>query len=46
MVEKGLAHLAGRIQSWYLNIAWTIAGGTPQVQRNVIAIWGLGLPRG
>jgi hypothetical protein len=39
--------LAGRIQEyWMLSISGTIAAGTSEIQRNVVASRGLGLPRG
>ncbi len=39
--------LKGRIERYYLtSVAETIGGGTSEVQRNVIATRGLGLPRG
>ncbi len=41
------AKLRGRMERYYLtSVAETIAGGTSEVQRNVIATRGLGLPRG
>jgi alkylation response protein AidB-like acyl-CoA dehydrogenase len=48
-IEPGsaAAALQGRIERTYLaSVSYTIAGGTSEVQRNVIATRGLGFPRG
>lgn len=47
-LERGSAYAAmdGRMEYQYLDTQWrTIAGGTSEVMRNVIATRGLGLPR-
>jgi len=42
-----LAPLRGKIQHWYLSsFAFTLLGGTSEVERNIIATRGLELPRG
>jgi alkylation response protein AidB-like acyl-CoA dehydrogenase len=49
LVEPGpkWARLKGKIGNLYLNnVGWTIAGGTSEIQRTIIATRGLGLPRG
>ncbi len=45
--ESELAQLAGRIQHWYIrSFGLTITAGTSEVERSVLAMRGLGLPRG
>jgi alkylation response protein AidB-like acyl-CoA dehydrogenase len=45
--ESKWAPLAGRLERYYLaSTSYTVAAGTSEVQRNIIAMRGLGLPRG
>ena len=40
------APLGGTVEQAYLGYpSWTIAGGSPEIQKNIIATMGLGLPR-
>jgi alkylation response protein AidB-like acyl-CoA dehydrogenase len=45
--DEKWAPLKGRVpEHWMISFSHTIAGGTSEVQRNIIAGRGLGLPRG
>jgi alkylation response protein AidB-like acyl-CoA dehydrogenase len=49
MLSEGSPHapLNGRLDAWYrIAVGSTIAGGTSEIQRGVIAQRGLGMPRG
>jgi alkylation response protein AidB-like acyl-CoA dehydrogenase len=45
--DSELAQLAGRIQHWYIrSFGLTITAGASEIERSVLAMRGLGLPRG
>jgi alkylation response protein AidB-like acyl-CoA dehydrogenase len=45
--DSELAQLNGRIQQWYIrSFGLTIASGTSEIERTVLAVRGLGLPKG
>ena len=45
--DSELSQLAGRIQHWYIrSFALTVAAGTSEVERTILATRGLGLPKG
>ena len=46
-MDPKYAPLKGKIvKAWYDSYSTTITGGTSEIMRNIIALRGLGLPRG